>query len=335
MTTTDNSRADALTGDKRQALGEALTEYFAELDRNIGIDTPDRILSLIDYHNDRFIDDLIDRAIVPAIFASPVEQHEAAPAGAAMLDWAVRRWDAEVKNRPLTNVHRRSLDDTWRQVVRHCGGDDVSLLGPRHDDLLAASAPAPSAPLEGTGNGADNEYQVSIDVRDLFAYLRAAWREGQHYDREDTPDQADSWSAASDYANKTIDRWTSMRPIVSRAPRTEVAGAMREGWKLVPIKPTGVMKDAGHWALPVGVGGPWTAAAVYQAMLDQVTTPPSADAAAAAAPADGRAAFDYDDVVSICDAHGICLPVDCVEMVVDIVKLSGLLPAGAAASQPR
>ncbi|OXI29615.1 hypothetical protein CFB84_43505 [Burkholderia aenigmatica] len=42
---------------------------------------------------------------------------------------------------------------------------------------------------------------------------------------------------------------------------------------------------------------------------------------------DERAVFDYDDVVSICDAHGICLPVECVEMVVDIVKLSGLLAA--------
>lgn len=58
---------------------------------------------------------------------------------AAMLAWAVERWDAEVKNRPLINVHRRSLDDTWRQVIRHCGGDDVSLLGPRHGDLLAAN----------------------------------------------------------------------------------------------------------------------------------------------------------------------------------------------------
>ncbi|HDR9026904.1 TPA: hypothetical protein QDB14_001074 [Burkholderia vietnamiensis] len=67
-------------------------------------------------------------------------QHEEMPAGASMLDWAVARWDAEVKNRPLINVHRRSLDDTWRQVIRHCGGDDMSLLGPRHDDLVAANA---------------------------------------------------------------------------------------------------------------------------------------------------------------------------------------------------
>ncbi|WP_420213537.1 hypothetical protein ACN8ZM_40740 (plasmid) [Burkholderia aenigmatica] len=42
--------------------------------------------------------------------------------------------------------------------------------------------------------------------------------------------------------------------------------------------------------------------------------------------------FEYDHVVSICDAHGICLPVDCIEMVVDIVRLSGLLAARAASA---
>ncbi|MCA8075556.1 hypothetical protein [Burkholderia cepacia] len=51
-----------------------------------------------------------------------------------------------------------------------------------------------------------------------------------------------------------------------------------------------------------------------------------------AAPADEQAAFGYDDVVSICDAHGICLPVDCIEMVVEIVKLSGLLAARASSA---
>ncbi|WP_205169351.1 hypothetical protein [Burkholderia sp. LMG 13014] len=135
--------------------------------------------------------------------------------------------------------------------------------------------------LEGTGNGADDEYQVSIDVRDLFAYLRAAWREGQHYDREDTPDQADSWSAASDYANKTIDRWTSMQPIVSRAPRTEVAGAVPEGWKLVPCVPTEGMKSAAlraddRWRQPGD-----QLLVQWDAMLAAVPPSPSADAAAA------------------------------------------------------
>lgn len=59
------------------------------------------------------------------------------------VDWAVGRWNAEVKNRPLQNIHRRSLDDTWRQVIRHFGGDDAGLCGPPHDELLA-SRPQPS-----------------------------------------------------------------------------------------------------------------------------------------------------------------------------------------------
>jgi hypothetical protein len=56
------------------------------------------------------------------------------------LDWAVSRWNAEVKNRPLVNVHRRSLDTTWRQVIRYLGGDDEGLCGPPHDELASASS---------------------------------------------------------------------------------------------------------------------------------------------------------------------------------------------------
>lgn len=55
----------------------------------------------------------------------------------AAVRWAVERWNDEVANRPLVNVHRRTLDITWRQVIRHFGGDDVTLCGPRHDDLAA------------------------------------------------------------------------------------------------------------------------------------------------------------------------------------------------------
>jgi hypothetical protein len=53
-----------------------------------------------------------------------------------VVQWAVERWEAEVKNRPLTNIHRRTLDDTWRQVIRKFGGDDRELIGPTHDELL-------------------------------------------------------------------------------------------------------------------------------------------------------------------------------------------------------
>ena len=55
-----------------------------------------------------------------------------------VVAWAVERWQSEVANRPLQNIHRRTLDSTWRQVVRQYGGDDEALLGPRHEDLLIA-----------------------------------------------------------------------------------------------------------------------------------------------------------------------------------------------------
>jgi len=62
------------------------------------------------------------------------------------LHWAVERWNVEVANRPLKNVHRRSLDTTWRQVIRFFGGDDEALCGPRHDDLVARAAKHTPAP---------------------------------------------------------------------------------------------------------------------------------------------------------------------------------------------
>jgi hypothetical protein len=54
------------------------------------------------------------------------------------LKWAVERWYLEVASRPLVNTHRRTLDDAWRQVIRHAGGDPEALIGPAHDALLAA-----------------------------------------------------------------------------------------------------------------------------------------------------------------------------------------------------
>ncbi len=64
-----------------------------------------------------------------------------------LLDWAVGRWNAEVRNRPLQNVYRRILDDTWRQVIRFAGGDPKALVGPDHDTLVAV---AKTWPKEGS-----------------------------------------------------------------------------------------------------------------------------------------------------------------------------------------
>ncbi|HLV84205.1 MAG TPA: hypothetical protein VKY62_10555 [Devosia sp.] len=71
-------------------------------------------------------------------FPQPTEQ-QPAPDVAGLVDWAVRKWHEQVANRPLVNVHRRTLDGVWRQVIRFAGEDDVVLLGPRHDDMLDAS----------------------------------------------------------------------------------------------------------------------------------------------------------------------------------------------------
>ncbi len=56
------------------------------------------------------------------------------------LAWAVERWHAEVQNRPMHNVHRRALDTTWRQVIRHFGGDPDELLSmPPHHEMSSTS----------------------------------------------------------------------------------------------------------------------------------------------------------------------------------------------------
>ncbi|CAN5435290.1 hypothetical protein BH10PSE18_BH10PSE18_18660 [soil metagenome] len=57
-----------------------------------------------------------------------------------IVSYAVDRWLEQVKNRPLVNIHRRTLDDTWRLVIRDYGGDPNNLIGPSHDDLLAGGA---------------------------------------------------------------------------------------------------------------------------------------------------------------------------------------------------
>jgi hypothetical protein len=61
---------------------------------------------------------------------------------AIQVEWAVNKWREEVQNRPLQNVHRRTLDDTWRTVIRRFGGDPDELIGPSHDDLSALSKEA-------------------------------------------------------------------------------------------------------------------------------------------------------------------------------------------------
>lgn len=59
-----------------------------------------------------------------------------------LLGWAVSKWHQEVANRPTQNIHRRSLDDTWRQVIRKLNGDPDVLCGPSHDAILSSKGGA-------------------------------------------------------------------------------------------------------------------------------------------------------------------------------------------------
>jgi hypothetical protein len=77
--------------------------------------------------------------VLRKLLADAAPQPVATQAG-ELLGWAIGRWTDEVANRPLINVHRRTLDSTWRQVIKYAGGDDVLLIGPRHDDLVASAA---------------------------------------------------------------------------------------------------------------------------------------------------------------------------------------------------
>lgn len=106
------------------------------------------------------------------------EQVRVAPGGYVqdLIDWAVERWHDEVKNRPMVNIHRRSLDDTWRQVLRHLGVDDRARLGPTHDELRAEIGSKEWERMNGAAPGA------AIDAREqeALAALRITRGHVQH-----------------------------------------------------------------------------------------------------------------------------------------------------------
>ncbi|OHV73363.1 hypothetical protein [Ensifer sp. LCM 4579] len=98
---------------------------------------------------------------------NPAPEHRPDVEGSPLLEWAVSKWSAEVKNRPLVNVHRRSLDDAWRQVIRWAGGDPAELVGPSHDELIAA-APTRDCPTCG-GTGHEARHSICRDCDEAFA----------------------------------------------------------------------------------------------------------------------------------------------------------------------
>ncbi|MBR8409790.1 hypothetical protein [Burkholderia cenocepacia] len=126
-------------------------------------------------------------------------------------------------------------------------------------DVLAAIEQN-AAPLEGTGNGAD---------------VHATALRIVHEESERTLSQKDF-----DMCMRMV------KAALSRAPRTEMAGAVPAGWRLVPVDPTVEMLTFVY-----DPGADDSPSERYAALLAAAPLPPSADAAAA--PADERAAFGY------------------------------------------
>jgi len=51
--------------------------------------------------------------------------------------WALQQWESEVLYRPAVNVHRKMLDDKWREIYRDAtGGDEIPYM--THDELVAS-----------------------------------------------------------------------------------------------------------------------------------------------------------------------------------------------------
>jgi hypothetical protein len=92
--------AEAKLAEVGQALGEA-EEALSYAD--CGDDMAARVRGLVEMYG---------------LAAKAREESLVETAGNVMREWAYSRWVAEVKNRPQENIHRRTLDETWRQVER-------------------------------------------------------------------------------------------------------------------------------------------------------------------------------------------------------------------------
>ncbi|KVD24763.1 hypothetical protein WI80_25035 [Burkholderia ubonensis] len=154
--TQSNSLADALTEEQRQALGEALTEYFATLDSDAGIRAQNgRILRTFDYCDSRNIDDLIDRAIAPALSASPVEQPAAAPDGAepprhivdAAMEVARHQYRHGVTRASIIAIWE-ALGKPWYAVATSANETGAEGLDGLARELWAAAQLAPGDGIE-------------------------------------------------------------------------------------------------------------------------------------------------------------------------------------------
>jgi hypothetical protein len=256
MTTTDNSCADALT-DHLYILSVNEESMEEAIERFDGSSTGEALKCVLHAQKQ-----------LRALLVTPVEQHEAAPAEPepplSVGDRLTRKKAAHIIARDgfyaTGYVLGGGMADGRRCIVE-MGAVRWLTTGEAWKLMHPDAQPAPSAPLEGTGNGA--KLELASDGRALYERLHTLMPEWY----------PDAWG-------DLLPKYQSAYAEAARAPRTEVAGAVPEGWKLVPVEPTEGMKSAAlraddRWRQPGD-----QLLVQWDAMLAAAPPSPSADAAA-------------------------------------------------------
>ncbi|WP_144023043.1 hypothetical protein [Burkholderia sp. AU15512] len=252
----------------------------------------------------------------------PVEQHEEAPAGERIshLEALVQRYRNmvdELKQRlhdvthpdtpsaPLegtgTGADERAAfdmsDAEWCDVFERIQKTVPNVFGSyakvraefaREAIRIAAAARASSPNVAGAEGATEADIrksmtpeQIKLERKLTCEAIDGAMAFG--YQNTNPPPSADHWLAPYWHVGR---KQAEQEASLSRSPRTEVAGAVAEGWKLVPVEPTEGMKSAAlraddRWRQPGD-----QLLVQWDAML--AAAPPSPSADAAAAPADAQ-----------------------------------------------
>lgn len=131
----------------------------------------------------------------------------------------------------------------------HCScGITFCIESPNQDDVVTAWNRRPAQASEAAIRNAALE-EAAADVLTMHDADISA--RGQHYAKGSVKDKA----------------WKNLRSALQSTTPAEPVAKVPEGYVLVPIEPTGIMKDSGAGVLPLGCGNAWTAGDVYRAML--------------------------------------------------------------------
>ncbi|MCA8226167.1 hypothetical protein [Burkholderia vietnamiensis] len=178
---------------------------------------------------------------------------------------------ADLPTNGVAAIQTHGKADTWTVENYASEADTICNRWPWQREV---SHPASSAPLEGTGNGADERAVFDRDVFEPSKAMIVRLGECHRYSNE---------NAKREVCREAGLLIAKLADALYRAPRTEVAGAVAEGWKLMPPKLTAAMrmalaKAAADNLKRTGGNNPDV---MYEAAFAAAPQPPSADAAAA------------------------------------------------------